>query len=56
MPLYDYRCDKCKARFEINHSFDEKAPQCPVCKIEMTKVIKPVLSIFRGTGWGKDAR
>ena len=54
MPLYSYRCDNCSTKLEITHGFYDPAPLCILCEIEMKKEIKPVRSIFRGTGWGRD--
>jgi putative FmdB family regulatory protein len=31
MPLYDYLCPVCGARFEARHGFDDPAPACPAC-------------------------
>jgi putative FmdB family regulatory protein len=31
MPLYDYRCPNCDARFEAQHSMKADAPPCPEC-------------------------
>jgi putative FmdB family regulatory protein len=54
MALYDYRCEKCLALMEIEHSIFAEAPNCPVCEIVMQRVPRPVRSIFRGSGWGRD--
>lgn len=56
MPLYSYRCIKCQSKFDFSHSLNDKSPKCPVCNIEMNRIISPVTSIFLGNGWGKDAR
>jgi len=53
-PVYEYRCDKCSALLELTYGFYDPAPDCPVCDITMKKVIKPIRSIFRGSGWGRD--
>ncbi len=39
MPVYEYRCDTCKERFEIRRSFAESdaAAACPLCQGEHTR-------------------
>jgi putative FmdB family regulatory protein len=34
MPLYDYKCPNCDARFEARHGFDDPSPACPSCDFE----------------------
>lgn len=40
MPVYDYQCDQCQTRFEIQASFHEKEiglkPECPKCRSSKT--------------------
>jgi putative FmdB family regulatory protein len=31
MPLYDFACRHCDARFEARTGFDEPGPPCPEC-------------------------
>ena len=41
MPIYEFKCDKCKEELEINCSFAEHdklqkdPPKCPKCKTPM---------------------
>jgi putative FmdB family regulatory protein len=55
MPMYDYRCPQCAAKFMVKQEFtDDSIPDCPVCEKPMQKEYKPTPAIFRGTGWGKN--
>jgi putative FmdB family regulatory protein len=45
MPLYDFECEQCGARFEERASFDAPAPACPDCGAARTR---RVLSPFAG--------
>jgi putative FmdB family regulatory protein len=46
MPIYEYRCTKCRARFSQQQAIDEharKRPACPKCK---SHAVEQVLSPF----------
>ncbi|HVH69355.1 MAG TPA: zinc ribbon domain-containing protein [Gemmatimonadales bacterium] len=46
MPIYEYRCTKCRARFSTQEGIDEharKRPACPKCK---SHAVEQVLSPF----------
>ncbi|MGV8058187.1 MAG: zinc ribbon domain-containing protein [Smithellaceae bacterium] len=49
MPIYEYRCDKCKKQFEVvTMSMSEKSDAvCPKCK---SKKVSKMMSSF---GYGK---
>lgn len=55
MPTYEYECVACNIRWELQRSIDEDAaPVC--CGFTMRRIYDPVGAIFRGSGWGKDAK
>ena len=53
MPTYDYRCTKCKRRFELFHSIKDDSPkQCPRCKGRATRVPSTGAGLlFKGSGF-----
>ena len=55
MPMYEYECISCSIRREVQQSVhDTNEPLC--CGSTMRQVYGAVNAIFRGTGWGKDAK
>ncbi len=52
MPVYEYECEHCGARFErIQSVKDEPIRQCPECSGTVHKVFHPAGIIFKGSGW-----
>jgi len=40
MPVYEYRCNACDSRFELQQKMaDPPAKECPKCAGELTKVV-----------------
>jgi putative FmdB family regulatory protein len=56
MPLYDFRCDACGARFEARSSPDALAP-CPECDSDATeRLLSPFAGPFTVAPRGPAAR
>ncbi len=56
MPLYEYGCEGCGHRLEVQQKLAE-APlkTCPACgKDLLTKIISPTAFVLKGGGWYKD--
>lgn len=52
MPLYEYKCSKCKAVFEVIQKVtDPPLKKCIKCGGPVTKTISPPAIQFKGTGW-----
>src|SRR3990172_3017609 len=53
MPLYEYQCDSCGARFELIRKFsDPPLTVCPTCGAErVRKLISSPAFQFKGSGW-----
>ena len=53
MPLYEYKCDACGARFERIRKFsDPPLEECPVCgKGPVEKLVSSPAFQFKGSGW-----
>ena len=53
MPLYEYQCDSCGARFERIRKFsDPPLSVCPTCGAEaVRKLISSPAFQFKGSGW-----
>lgn len=52
MPIYEYECDTCQARFERKQKFsDDPVRDCPECGNEVHRVLYPAGIIFKGSGF-----
>lgn len=53
MPLYEYQCDSCGARFELIRKFsDPPVTACPKCgKETVQKLVSSPAFQFKGSGW-----
>lgn len=52
MPLYEYACDACGARFERIQKFsDPPVSVCPTCGGPVQKLISSPAFQFKGSGW-----
>lgn len=53
MPLYEYRCKNCGARFEVNQAFsDDPITTCHVCNGTVKRVVgRGTGVIFKGSGF-----
>lgn len=53
MPLYEYQCDACGARFELIRKFsDPPLETCPTCKSgPVQKLVSSPAFQFKGSGW-----
>jgi len=49
MPIYEYRCETCEARFEALLSrSDEAAPRCPQCGVGKVEKMLSAFAVTRG--------
>ncbi|MBE0480139.1 MAG: zinc ribbon domain-containing protein [Dehalococcoidia bacterium] len=52
MPLYEYECRGCSARFEVKRSFSESGnASCPLCEGEGRRIFSPIPIFFKGPGF-----
>lgn len=52
MPLYEYKCDRCKCTQEVyKHSSKEAHPVCEACGVEMRRVLHPSAVIYKAGGF-----
>jgi putative FmdB family regulatory protein len=52
MPLYEYECERCGARFEVIQRFSDPAIEaCRTCGGPVHKLISAPAIQFKGTGW-----
>ncbi|MBI3971626.1 MAG: zinc ribbon domain-containing protein [Chloroflexi bacterium] len=52
MPIYEYECLACKARFERSQRFtDPPVSECPQCSSSVRRVFFPAGVVFKGSGW-----
>ncbi|MBF0153583.1 MAG: zinc ribbon domain-containing protein [Magnetococcales bacterium] len=56
MPLYDYKCDACNGRFEIDHPMaGPVATRCPGCGQERLRKLLSTGGILGSTKMGQES-
>ena len=58
MPVYEYRCDECKERFEMRRSYAESdaAAGCPACHTQRThRLLSSFVAMRSSSGGGSQA-
>ncbi len=53
MPIYEYECGSCGARFEVAQKFsDPLATECKLCNApNVRKLLSPTSFVLKGSGW-----
>jgi putative FmdB family regulatory protein len=52
MPIYEYRCTKCHATFELlQKAKDKPAEKCQKCGGRLAKLVSSPAIQFKGNGW-----
>lgn len=52
MPLYEYKCKKCRETTEVlQKAKDKPLEECPKCGGPMAKIISSPAIQFKGNGW-----
>jgi putative FmdB family regulatory protein len=52
MPIYEYRCHKCRKTFEVMQKFsDQPLSRCPSCSGKVIKIISNCSFQLKGSGW-----
>lgn len=52
MPTYEYKCNKCRHRFELRQKITENPIRiCPNCRGKLQKIFYPAGIIFKGDGF-----
>jgi len=52
MPLYQYRCTKCKFEYEVRQKFsDQIQSKCPKCTGELIRPLFGSALQFKGSGF-----
>jgi putative FmdB family regulatory protein len=52
MPLYEYQCESCGARFEVIQKFtDPVVGTCKTCGGTVRRLLSAPAIQFKGTGW-----
>jgi putative FmdB family regulatory protein len=52
MPVYEYKCEQCGARFDLRRSLvEDTEARCPDCGGRGRRVYSPVSVIFNGSGF-----
>ncbi len=51
MPIYEYRCTRCRHQFEATHAVGKTVERCEKCGSPVRRVFSPVGIIFKGSGF-----
>ena len=51
MPIYEYRCTKCRHQFEVTHAVADTVESCERCGAPVRRIFSPVGIIFKGPGF-----
>jgi len=52
VPIYEYECESCHSRFEVQQKFsDPPITTCSQCGRAVRKLISSPAIMFKGTGW-----
>jgi len=52
MPIYEYKCTKCKKQFEVVQKItDAPLTECSSCGGELKKLITNTSFVLKGSGW-----
>jgi putative FmdB family regulatory protein len=52
MPIYEFECQKCKARTEVFQKMSDKLPvKCKKCGGRLEKLVSASAIQFKGSGW-----
>lgn len=52
MPIYEYACESCEGRFEVQQKIsDPPLTACPKCGRAVHKLISSPAIMFKGSGW-----
>ena len=52
MPIYEYQCESCEHKFEVQQKFsDPPIESCVKCGKTVRKLISAPGIMFKGTGW-----
>src|SRR5260370_33661652 len=52
MPIYEFRCKKCKAYLEVYQKLSDKQPtRCRKCGGRLEKLFSKTAIQFKGEGW-----
>ncbi|MBW1767834.1 MAG: zinc ribbon domain-containing protein [Deltaproteobacteria bacterium] len=52
MPIYEYKCEKCRHQMEVWQKFsDPPTTKCELCNGKMRKLISHSAFHLKGTGW-----
>jgi putative FmdB family regulatory protein len=52
MPIYEYECNHCHCHFDKRQRFyDEAVAACPKCQGAARRVLVPVPTIYKGSGF-----
>lgn len=53
MPIYEYKCRKCRTLTEQIQGYDDPGPRCPACGGKTDRVMSESAFHLKGGGWYK---
>ena len=51
MPIYSFRCQKCRNVIEKIQLYSDPFPECPLCGSKMTRLLETPAIKFKGSGF-----
>lgn len=52
MPIYEYKCEKCGGKLEVQQKItDDPLTTCDACGGELKKLITSTSFLLKGSGW-----
>jgi len=51
MPVYTFACSKCGLAVNKVSQIHDNPPECPYCRLEMDRQIKPCGFVLKGAGF-----
>ncbi len=51
MPIYSFRCQKCRHVIEQIQSYSDPFPECPLCGSKMSRLLGSPSLKFKGSGF-----
>ena len=55
MPIYEFVCERCGAKFDQLMSMSDPTPSCPQCSgDQVRKLVSAAGFVLKGGGWYKD--
>jgi putative FmdB family regulatory protein len=55
MPLYEFGCEECGKVVEVLQKYNDAAPGCQQCSVDMRRHVSRTSFFLKGDGWARDS-